>query len=298
MPTKYFTCPSGKQTPITQCLLQCAEKQRCMFLPTLRAIAKSVNRKLDTPSITELLNGTRELYLKKITDYAINPQDQLYALHGSAVHTINETNSDGNMLSEERIFSSSTSGQLDIYGQILSDDDGTLGDLKVTSSYKLMKALGIYKKEVETGEVYKTGAKKGQPKTRKQLFTDGVRHIFDWAVQLNCYRMLIESQGYEVNDMVIQALCRDTGLRIAAERGITRPVYLIPINKISDRWLKRYIDAKNKRLQAAMQTGIVPPLCSKRETWNGRKCDGYCAVSTQCKAIQHHIQTTTEPSVA
>ena len=145
MPTKYFICPSGNKTPIKQCLLSCSEEQRCMFLPTLRAIAKSVNRKLDQPSVTELLAGTRELYLKKITDYAINPQSQLYALHGTAIHTINENHTGGNILAEERIFSDITSGQLDMYGQILTDDDGTLGDLKVTSSYKLMKALGIYK---------------------------------------------------------------------------------------------------------------------------------------------------------
>lgn len=60
-----------------------------VFTP-LRAIAKSVNRNLNKPSITELLTGTQEQYLKKVTDYAINPQDQLYALHGTAIHTIND----------------------------------------------------------------------------------------------------------------------------------------------------------------------------------------------------------------
>ena len=36
-------------------------------------------------------------------------------------------------------------------------------------SFEVMKALGIYKVDVETGEVYKTGLKKGQPKTRKEF---------------------------------------------------------------------------------------------------------------------------------
>lgn len=101
MPAKYFICPSGNQIPISQCLLQCPEKQRCMFLPTLRAVAKSLNRKLDAPSITELLAGTREQYLKKITDYAVNLKDQLYAIHGTAVHTINENHTDGNPVVEQ-----------------------------------------------------------------------------------------------------------------------------------------------------------------------------------------------------
>ena len=52
----------------------------------------------------------------------------------------------------------STSGKFDMYGKILDESDGTLGDLKVTSSFKLMKALGIYKVDAPTGEVFKTGA--------------------------------------------------------------------------------------------------------------------------------------------
>jgi len=188
-----------------------------MFLPTLRAVATSLERNLTKPSVTELLSGTRELYLKKITEYAVDPQKQLYALHGSAVHTITERHTSGNMLSEERLKNTTTTGQLDLYGQVLSNTDTTLGDLKITSSYKLMRALGYYKKDVETGEVYKTGVKKGQPKTRKELFTDGVRHVLDWALQLNYYRLLLEEENYTVSSMVIQALCRDTGLRIAIE---------------------------------------------------------------------------------
>lgn len=285
MPAKYFICPSGNQIPISQCLLQCPEEQRCMFLPTLRAVAKSLNRKLDAPSITELLTGTREQYLKKITDYAVNPKDQLYAIHGTAVHTINENHTDGNMLSEERLYTSNTSGQMDLYGQVLTNEDNTLGDFKVTSSYKLMKALGIYKVDVPTGDVYKSGLKKGQPKTKKEFRYNGAHYRMDWAIQLNTYRMLLESAGYEVKDMVIQALCRDSGLRIAAERGITDSVYLIPINKISDHWLKKYIEIKSSRLEKALQNNEVPLLCSKKESWHGRKCEGYCPVSSQCRNL-------------
>ncbi len=290
MSATHFICPSGQEVPIHQCLLQCQESQRCMFLPTLRAVSNSLQRNLDKPSITELLTGTREQYLKKTCGYAVNPKQQLYALHGSAVHTLNERHTEGNMLSEERLYSESTSGQLDLYGQILTNDDGTLGDLKITSSYKLMKALGIYKVDVDTGDVYKTGAKKGQPKTRKELRFDGVRHVFEWAFQLNCYRMLLESHGYEVKSMVIQALCRDSGLRIAAERGITQPLYLIPIHRISNRWLERYIKAKTERLSQALETDTIPNLCSNRETWNGRKCESYCPVAKQCQTIESRKQ--------
>ena len=278
-----FICPNGSKTPINLCLEKCSSNQRCMFLPTLRAVAKSLDRKIKEPTVTELLCGTRETYLKKTIDYAVNPVEQLFALHGSAVHTINEGFTDGNILSEERLADDVTSGKFDLYGQIIDFNDNTLGDYKITSSYKLMRALGYYKVDVPTGEVYKTGLKKGQPKTRKEWRTDGVRHVLDWAIQLNYYRILLEQRGFEVKDMKIQAFCRDFSLRIATERNITRPLYIISINKISDHWIKLYMKTKAKRLKEALENGMMPKVCSTKERWNNRKCLDYCAVAENCE---------------
>lgn len=278
-----FICPSGNRVPITTCLKRCTSGKRCMFLPTLRAVADSLDRKIDEPTVTELLCGTRETYLKKTTDYAVDPVQQLYALHGSAVHTINEGFTDGNILSEERLTDDITSGKFDLYGRIISYGDNTLGDYKITSSYKLMRVLGYYKVDVPTGEVYKTGLKKGQPKTKKEWRTDGVRHILDWAIQLNYYRILLEQRGFEVKDMKIQAFCRDFSLRIAAERNITSPLYIININKISDRWIKLYMETKAKRLKTALKNSKMPPVCSSKERWKDRKCLDYCAVGDNCE---------------
>ena len=113
-----FICPQGDKVKITDCLKSCVKKQRCMFLPTLRAIAQSLERNIKEPTVTELLCGIRETYLKKTTDYAVDPMQQLYALHGSAVHTINEGHTEGNMLSEERLADEVTSGKFDLYGQL------------------------------------------------------------------------------------------------------------------------------------------------------------------------------------
>ena len=281
-----FICPSGNRVPTTTCLKRCTSGQRCMFLPTLRAVAKSLDRNIKEPTVTELLCGTRETYLKKTTDYAVDPIQQLYAIHGSAVHTINEGFTDGNMLSEERLADDVTSGKFDLYGQIIDINDKTLGDFKVTSSYKLMRALGYYKVDVPTGEVYKTGLKKGQPKTKKEWHTDGVRHVLEWAIQLNYYRILLEQRGFEVKDMKIQAFVRDFNLRIAAERNIISPLYIININKISDRWVKFYMETKARRLQEALESKILPPVCSAKERWNDRKCLAYCAVAEHCPHAQ------------
>ena len=282
MPATRFICPDGREISIAACLEKCQNKQRCMFLPTLRAIASSIDRKLSEPTVTELIAGSRETYLKKVVNYAISPESALYALQGQGIHGLHEAYTSGEILSEERLRNDTTSGKFDLYGNLLDNESGILGDLKVTSSYKIMRALGIYKKPVLTGEVYKTGAKKGQPKYRQQIFYDGVRHVMEWAVQLNYYRMLLEQQGFEVNAMYIQAICRDYSLRIASERGITRSIYIIPINKISDHWLRRYFEHKAKAVMDAMAQKMLPAVCSARERWNDRKCRDYCDVGNEC----------------
>ena len=282
MPATNFICPDGKQSPIQNCLVACRMSSRCMFLPTLRSVAASLNRNLNGASVTELIAGTRETYLKKMTNYAVEPQNVLYALHGSAVHTMHEQHTDGNMLSEIRLKDAITSGKFDLYGQILDEDEGVLGDLKVTSSYKIMKALGRYKVDVPTGQYYVSGQKKGQMKYRKEWRDDGVRGVGDWAIQLNYYRILLEQQGLSVNRMVIQALCRDSSLRMASERGIDQTVYLIPIRRISDSWIQRYMKKKSKNLQKALAEKRLPPRCSSKERWHDRKCKDYCQVAEHC----------------
>ena len=53
--------------------------------------------------------------------------------------------------------------------------------------------------------------------------------------------------------MYIQAMCRDNNLRIAAERGITQSIYVIPINRISDRWILRYFHHKAEIFHECMK---------------------------------------------
>ena len=286
MPATKFICPNGKRITIKRCLASCPQKERCMFLPTLRAVADSLDRGIKGATVTELISGVRETYLKKKTSYAVDPQSVLYSLHGQAVHTIHEGNTEGEILGEVRLTDKVTSGKFDLYGKIIDEEEGVLGDLKVTSSYKLAKALGIYKIDVPTGEVYKTGTKKGQPKTRKEFRDDGVRHVWEWAVQVNYYRMLLEQAGFTVRRMFIQALCRDCSLRTSAERGITKPIYIIPINRISDRWLKVYFGKKATLLRQALKNRELPPPCSCKETWNGKKCLEYCEVREHCPHAQ------------
>ena len=294
MPATKFICPDGKRIAIADCLRSCPNQQRCMFLPTLRAVANSLDRKITEPTVTELISGVRETYLKKTSAYAVAPASILYALHGQAIHSINEQQTYGSILSEERLKDEITSGQFDLFGKILDADEGVLGDLKVTSSFKLMKALGIYKTKIDTGEIYKSGLKKGQPKFKTELRYDGVRDLLDWSIQINYYRLLLERAGFKISRMYIQAICRDASLRIAAERGIDKPVYIIPINKISNHWLTRYFQHKAKLLREAMATKTLPPICSFRERWGNRKCLSYCAARENCPYAQRLLSQNKE----
>ena len=281
-----FICPSRERIGISECLNACPNAIRCMGKPTLEAVAKSVqDRKLGNKySVTELISGTREVFLKKTTDYAIDPQDQIFAMHGTAVHSICEKHSASFILTEVRFSNDLYTGQIDAYGDLLGNGKKILLDYKVTSSFKAAKALGYYKVDEPTGEFYKTGAKKGQEKTRKVLKTDGVKHILEWAIQVNAYRMLLEEHNFQVGEIYIQMYVRDYSLRIAAERNVEKPIYLLKVNRISDHWLKRYFAIKKRRLEEAMATNVLPAVCSKRESWNGRKCEAYCNVFEACKS--------------
>lgn len=282
MPATCFKCPDGGITEIKDCLKECRMKQRCLFLPTLRTVAESLDRNIEGFSVTELISGTCEVYLKKTKDYVVDPMKRLYAVQGTAAHVMHQDKTDGNMIGEERIYGSHCSGQIDLYGTILDEDGDTLGDYKVTSSYKLMRALGKYAVSVPTGEYFKSGPRKGQGKTIREFRDGGVRHILDWAIQINCYRMLLEKEGFSVKRMVILAFCRDFGLQISKQRGIDRPAYLIEINRISDRWLKRYIEAKADRLKESLKKQKIPYPCRPRARWHGRKCLEYCEVASFC----------------
>lgn len=282
MPARWFICPNGDRVEIADCLNQCTNTTgRCLFLPTLRAIAASLERPIHGYTVTQLISGTREAYLKQTADYAVDPQDRVFALHGSAMHSVLERHCYGTMLSEQRLYGYPCSGQIDVYGEILGDDY-VLGDVKVSSSFKVSRALSYYQVTVPTDDVYKSGARKGQVKTVKERRSGGLRHITDWAVQLNYYRILLEEHGRPVDRMVIQAICRDYGLQIANQRNIDKPVHLIEVNSISDRWIQRYLKRKAADLTEALSSGILPPPCKPRERWGDRKCTGYCDVAFAC----------------
>lgn len=280
-------------------------KERCIPRRTLRLISRG--RDIKGFTITELLNGAREVYLKRTTDYTINPQTRMFAVIGTKGHGVLEEHTGLDELTEERLYYDmkiecycnndkncklcegtgyiKISGQLDYY----DPEEATLLDTKTAGSYKVAKAKGIKMVDVPTGGVYKSGAKKGQPKTRKESKTGFQRDVFDWAVQLNFLQNMLEKvlpKGYEIKHRKIEAIVRDGGTMIAQSRGIFKNAYLIPIGRISEYWLNKWLKIKVDALKKAFATGEVPKKCSRRESWNGRKCQGYCDVAETCEKLE------------
>lgn len=284
MPAKWYICPDGDRIEMQDCIENGCRLAsefpagRCLSRRTLTLIAEQ-RPWTGKPSTTQLLKCTREAYLEITEDYAIDPQDELWRVHGSRAHFALEQYND-NALSEERLHDEISSGAFDYY------DDGTLYDTKTWGSYKIMKALGMYQVEVDTGEIYKSGAKKGQPKTRKEWRTDGTPDLFDQEMQMNDYRMKLEAAGFPVTNMVIEALARDGNTWIANSRGVQKNGVLIPVRKLPDEEVKAYFERKRDALLQALETGTLPPCGNDQETWEGRKCDKYCRVSEYCQAAK------------
>ena len=281
MPAKWFICPDGQQCDITDCLTGCRIADqlpagRCLSLRTLRLIAEQ-REWTGIPSTTQLLKGTREAYLELVTDYALDPQDELWRVNGTKVHKLLEQYHD-NALGEERLYDEVCSGQFDFY----DPDSKTLFDSKTWGSYKIMKAQGLQQIEVDTGEVYKTGAKKGKPKTRKEWVEGGEPDLFNEEIQMNDYRMKLEAAGFPVERMFIESLCRDGNTYMARQRGIEQVGVLIPIRRLPDEEVAAYLTAKKQRLDAALN-GARPKACNDYERWDGRKCERYCRVREACQ---------------
>jgi hypothetical protein len=285
MPAKYFKCPDGENIAIADCLVRgCRISQempggRCLSLRTLRLIGEQREWN-GVPSTTQLLKGTREAWLELTTDYAIDPQDEIWRVHGTKGHAGLDAHSD-NLLTEIRLTDEVNSGQFDQYDA----DAQTLYDEKFWGSYKIKLAQGLKQIEVETDEVYQRGAKKGQKKTKTEWVEGGEPELFSESLQMNDYRLKLEAAGFPVKTMLIEAFCRDGGTYIADKRGVSRNAVMIPVPRLDDELTKTYFKAKAFALDDALK-GNVPPKCNPYEAWDGRKCDRYCRVAERCKELE------------
>ena len=294
MPLTKFVCPDGNTIDLQDCLKQCRIKKRCLTKPTLIQLSK-VREWKGTPSVTQLLNGTYQSFLRITKDYAENPDGMAYRLLGTTVHKgLEELEDDSMMVESSNVGSDGISGTSD-----LVETEGNwniLTDYKTSGSYKVAKALGAYQTHEDSPtEVYKqktavtiNGQKitrlKGEPKIiKKWKFSLRRQDCKDWVLQLNKYRLDFEEKGISIDEMRIQAIIRDGGTMNARNNGLDKNIYLIHIPFMHDDDVKSYFKEKKENLIAALERGDWDYKCSEEETWNGIKCERFCEVKEFCK---------------
>lgn len=285
-----FICPDGEKITIAECLIRCRLGERCLTLPTLKSASYQRGWK-GKPSTTQCLNGTRFEFLKITQPYYIDPEDTAYALLGTRHHgRLEAIAKKMNVLSEEQL-DDEVKGTLDL----LEPDDQSaieayiLTDYKSSGSFAVARALGIVKvgKEPDPcGATYKTSGKWGKAGTPKMVDTfvwdETKADIFNWEMQDNNYRVMVEPLGFPVSKMFIQCTVRDGGTATARGNGVFKRIYKIPIRRIPDDEVRSFFSMKSKALIDALVSNTKPPMCSNRETWYGRRCEKFCEVKEFC----------------
>ena len=308
MPLKWFTSPAGIRIQIQESVSERAlteigeriEIQKCLNegvlsefypLPFLKMCAAERVWK-GTPSVTQLINGTRMEYLKLTTDYAIDPSDMAFAVIGSQAHKKLEDFDTDISFPEEKLCRADITGIIDLLER-QSNGDWWLQDYKTWGSFKVAKCLGIKKKEKplldEAGNqvLLKSGKNKGKPKTEKIFSRDPKAvDMAEAILQLNRYRMMAEEALQEpIKAMRVFAIVRDGGTYVATGRGITEKTYYIDVPFRDDKMIDEYFEMKKNHLSIALERKIMPGLCTELENWEGRRCQGYCSVSDTCRAV-------------
>ena len=287
---KNVICPDGREVPVPQCLAgNCPHPYRCRPLSYIRVCL--AERIWDgTPSVTQLINGTRFAYLKITEDYSEKIGAGVFKVLGTSAHAALD-DEDGVSFVEEKFTHDMISGTAD---RIEEQPNGEMWliDHKVVGSYKVSKALGMVrvreqvKDENGNQEYYKSGAKKGQPKERWAYVLDITQaDRRDWTLQLNYYRIMVEAQtGYKISRLKIHAIVRDGGTMAARQRMVDQNDYYMDIDILPNDTVIAYFRFKRDKLLSALETKTLPAPCTKEECWDGRKCANpdYCPVRDKC----------------
>lgn len=271
MPLTDFKCPDGVTTPITECLEACPNKQgRCLSLPTLYDVGHD-REWMGKPSTTQLLNPTRQEYLKITRDYAIAPKSRAFALLGTRHHRQLEVVAKKieGIEAELKLKSPEVSGILDLLEpDPLQEGYYILWDYKTWGSYSLALQLGL-----------KNNGEYEQRQTQ---------------LQLNNYRILVEELNFKISQMKIQCTVRDGHTKSAYWNGIEDTIVVLPIDFLPDDEVKEYFSRKREALLTALDTNTMPGLCDYEERWKGRRCKGdlcpvhpYCPEGAQINKVEY-----------
>lgn len=281
---KNVICPDKNTCALEQCLKSCRMESRCV--PYTYAIVASRQRKWSgIPSVTQLLNGTREAFLKITCDYDVDLRDHAFMLLGTSAHKLlEETETNYVIAREKTVELEGISGTFDLLERW--GDKVVLIDHKTSGSYMVMKMLGLV--EVKVPQIREDGSPvmyNSKPKYDKKIIVDkNAVDKFEYQMQLNFYRIAIEKAAIvdNVDEMYNFVIVRDGGTYVATNRGVSDKVYLIKQDKLSDDFVLSYFTHKRDALLTALRNNELPPICDERENWGFRKCENYCPVSNYC----------------
>jgi len=328
MPLKSFKCPDSNEIECSKCIAEngCRMKSRCAARPVLKLMYNSQREWKGVASTTQLIKGTMSSFLEIKHDYTVSPDKMAFMIHGSGTHKMLEEQGDDT--SKAELDYSDARGS--VRPDLIETEGGknVLIDYKICGSFQVAKALGYYFEDVpvvdpitEQPILYKTGAKKGKVKTRKEKRQDPkLADLRDWALQLNNYRIGIErgeilqspdgkfhpkalapkgSVKIKIHAIRVQALVRDGGTIIAISRGVDRNIYLIDVPKVPDQDIKDYFKRKKDDLAQALKQGYWSTPCNDLERWNDRKCTEFCNVNRFCPYwIDKYSKNVDQDSVA
>jgi len=289
MPLRGFKYPDGKLISLQDVRERNIDIEKIgMALPTL--LYMSEQRENDRPpSTTELINGTCQAYLQRTEDYYVDPQENAFSLAGTIHHSKLEDSASKDMIAEMPLEYEGITGIVDLYDK----KSKSLIDYKNTGSYKASKILGLqYKEELSETERYKRSGswgRAGTPKKIKVFYRDEATADFgDWGWQINFYRLMLESNGYDVDNMFVQMTIRDGGVHAAKSRGVYKNIYLVKVPYINNDTLRnKFLDKKDALLNS-LESNKTPEMCTSEETWEGRKCISYCPVRDKCPHLENN----------
>ena len=270
---EFFKCPNGDKVAVKDCLAGC--DHRCLTLPTL--IFASRTRKWDgkTFSVTQLLQPTLQAYLKLTAPESISPIDSLVAGLGTAGHALLENCIPQGYVGEFRMINNkgTITGQPDL----IDLKNRILYDYKFVSAFSLAMMLGYH--SVGYWHEFKRGPKKGTKEWRFKYEHGGKPDYHNYDYQQNMYRLLLKENGITIDKMILQVTAKESDAQIK-QLGLDRRTYLIEIPKYDDDAVYAKFDEAYDKLKTALDTQTMPPMCD--DTWNGRRCSGYCSVNAHC----------------
>ncbi len=252
-PLRYFDCSDYQRREISTCLERCPRPQgRCLSLPTLHEIGKARDYKSGHYSTTMLLNPLRINYLMLTCDYAIKPFDQAFALLGTKVHKrLEDVARNIKGLIAEKHVPADISGQIDL----LEPDDLNEGFYKLVDR----KCYGSYS-------------------VKKHLGTDHSGAYDRWilGMQLSYYAILARSVGIPVKRLMVEVIVRDGGTFTAKNNGVTEKIMMVPVQELPEDDVLSYFAEQDKLLKGYLEHKEIPPLCTNEQSWNFRRCKGFC----------------------